>query len=289
MTTRLTSLHYSDSLDRMKILRSLALLLMLACPVLAWNGPGHKVVALIASSELDPEINARIQEILSHHPFPEARELLAASVWPDQIKEYPEYAQGPWHYANVPLFLEGPIHPTQDGGQVVEALEQNLEILKSEASSDADKAVALAWVVHILGDIHQPLHAATAYSPQFPEGDRGGNEYHIRYQEEETNLHSFWDSTGGRFWKGENGQALSQVAEELRERFPSDAMVELTDPRIWRHESHILARYLAYPGAVQNQPVTPDYVATARAVSERRLALAGYRLAAVLRTVLQPK
>lgn len=270
----------------MKILRSLSLLLMLACPVLAWSGPGHKVVALIASAELSPEINARIQEILSHHPFPEARELLAASVWPDQLKEYPEYARGPWHYANVPFFLEGPARPTQDGGKVVEALEHNLEVLKSEASSDAEKAVALAWVVHILGDIHQPLHAATAYSPQFPEGDRGGNEYHIWYQEDETNLHRFWDSAGGRFWKGENGQDLSQVAEELRKKFPSDAMVELTDPRIWRHESHILARYLAYPGTAQNQAISPDYIATARAVSERRLALAGHRLTALLEKLL---
>ncbi len=277
----------------MKILHTFSLLMVLACPALAWNGPGHKVVALIAAAELSPEINARLQEILNHHPFPEARELLAASVWPDLIKDDPEYpdydAHGPWHYSNVPIFLEGPVHPTNDRGQVVEALELNLEILGNESSSDAEKAVALAWVVHILGDIHQPLHAATAYSPQFPEGDRGGNEYRIWYQEEETNLHRFWDSTGGRFWNGENGQDLSQVADELRQRFPSDTMVEMTDPRIWRHESHILARYLAYPGAVQNQAISPDYVATARAVSERRLALAGHRLAAVLRTVLLPK
>lgn len=269
----------------MKILRSLLLLSILVCPALAWNSPGHKVIALIASSELSDEVNAQIVEILRHHPFPEARELLGASVWPDRIKEYPEYAHGTWHYANAPLFLDGKVHPTQDHGLVVQALQQNIEVLRSDSATKAEKAVALAWVIHLVGDVHQPLHAATSYTSEMPEGDRGGNEYHIRYLEEETNLHSFWDSAGGLFWKGNNGHDLEQVASHLGSLYTVDGMLAVTDPEVWKHESHVLARYVAYPESQPDHAVSESYVGLSRGISEKRLALAGHRLAMVLRQI----
>ena len=273
----------------MKILRCLCLLLCLASPCFGWNAAGHKIVALIAAAELEPKLNAQLEEILSAHPFPEARDLLSASVWPDQLKSHPEYARGPWHYSNLPLFLDVPPQAEPDPGRIVEALELNIELLQDQDSSQAEKAVALAWIIHLLGDIHQPLHSTSAYSTRLPKGDRGGNEYPLKYRGELTNIHSFWDSVGGRFWKGHKEKDLKAVADELRGRFPADALVELTNPRQWRHESHVLARYFAYPGVSFEQSVTPAYAATAQAISEQRLALAGHRLAALLKVVLTPK
>lgn len=264
--------------------------MFLFSPVMAWNGPGHKVVALVASAGLSPEAREKVTEILSHHPFEEARELEGASVWSDHVRQHPEYHRGSWHYGNEPIFLDGYVGEAVDGGEVVEAIEKNIAILSDPAASKEDRAIALAWIVHCVGDIHQPLHAANGFSPETPEGDRGGNEFFVSYNGQETNLHRFWDSVGGRFWEGDRGEDLKAVAAELSISYPRDGMVEKSDPNLWLHESHILARYLAYPQATRQQSLSESYVRMAQSISEQRLALAGHRLAAVLeRLLVSPK
>ncbi len=270
----------------MRFLRCLSLLLFLTAPVTAWNAPGHKVVALIAMEELTPEVRAQVNEMLSHHPFPEARQIEGASVWPDQVRQHPEYHRGPWHYGNEPVFLDGFVGDAFDGGQIVEAIELNLSVLSDPSSQPVDRAIALAWIVHCVGDIHQPMHAINGYSPDTPHGDRGGNEFLVTYRGEETNLHRFWDSVGGRFWQGKTDQDLKTVATELSSLYPADAMVDLADPNLWLHESHLLARSLAYPQAIRKQPLDEAYQRYARTVSEQRVTLAGHRLAAVLEKLL---
>src|SRR6202021_3878931 len=86
---------------------------------------------------------------------------------------------------------------------IVEALTKNVADLKDPKVSASDKAVALCWILHLCGDIHQPLHATELFSPQFPTGDQGGNQFIILrdppYADSRANLHFVWDSLPGDY------------------------------------------------------------------------------------------
>ncbi|MCS6849692.1 MAG: S1/P1 nuclease [Gemmataceae bacterium] len=288
----------------------------LAPPADAWNKAGHMVSAAIAYAVLRDDAPAAIAgtvALLQSHPdyepfwrkrleevAEEDRDLLLfmlAARWADDIRANPTFHHGEWHYINFPFKPVGqpesvrPKPPAEIN--ILRAYALNSEQLK-RATQPAERAVALAWIFHLIGDVHQPLHTTSLFTEQYPEGDRGGNWFYIRVRPGAAviSLHAFWDDLIiGR----DDFQAVRNRATELRLRreFRRENLSELaeTDFEKWaKGESFRLACEVAYwNGTLEgsatpaNGPVLPPgYVNLAKGVAERRIVLAGYRLADVL-------
>jgi hypothetical protein len=254
--------------------------LWLVSPARAWIDSGHKIISMIAWDELTPKTKAAVLEILKAHPRYE-KDLLAnapegaageeidrhvfasAAVWPDlvRLQSHPMravYNHPAWHYIDIPIVMDNqpvPKHSpsTQPGPHdVIEALKKVTGDITDAKLSPADKAIALCWIAHLVGDIHEPLHAATLYSRQFPKGDEGGNLALVLrdppYLDSSMKLHLLWDELPGNY-KSEDLDGY--VASGLRsdKRFSREALKDdlaVTDFAAWADASHALAIKYAY-------------------------------------------
>ena len=181
---------------------------------------------------------------------------------------------------------------------ILSALAENERVVRSGVPAE-QRAIALAWVFHLVGDVHQPLHTAQLFTSEYPDGDRGGNEICVRVAADRTplNLHDLWD---GLITSTNNVSRLRRIATKLRSQFSKTELTKLanSDPGAWAKESYAAAVEVAYQnGAVRGTPQGdhPDcrelnaaavlpagYAVSARNVAERRIVLASYRLAAQL-------
>lgn len=232
---------------------------------------------------------------------------MLAARWPDDIRTK-ERAQdrGQWHYVNIPFKPDGQAAHIQvkPAGipNVLTALALNREIAATNPDA-MTKAIALTWLFHLVGDVHQPLHTSQLFSIDYPEGDQGGNRICIRTKpgNEPTDLHKFWDDV---ITRSERLTVLRKLATFLRNReeFAKPQLTELatTDFEGWAKESFEAAIAVTYRGTLTGAPknhnkdcrgiaAAPvlglDYIATARRVADRRMNLAGYRLAELLARV----
>ncbi len=160
----------------------IALSAVVAPPAWAWGADGHQLIAELAQTRLDSRAAAEAARLLALEP---GETLRSISTWADEVRSPTTSA---WHYVNFE-----PGHCTYNaqqqcsGGQcVVGAIERQSRVLHS-AASDAERLKALKYVVHLVGDVHQPLHAGYA-------DDRGGNLFQMRWLGRGTNLHAVWDS-----------------------------------------------------------------------------------------------
>jgi hypothetical protein len=180
-------------------------------------------------------------------------------------------------------------------GDAVEAFALNTHVLRDPQASDAERALALCWVMHIAGDIHQPLHTGQLFSPAYPQGDHGGSLEFVKdpLTGEPITLHWFWDDSVNRSGDPADVAARARVLEA---KFPRSGLAELKSPaRIadfpaWAAESHAFAVTVGYAtrletgaAATAATALPPAYVEQATRLAERRVATAGYRLADVLR------
>ncbi|MGH8054428.1 MAG: S1/P1 nuclease [Stenotrophomonas sp.] len=266
-------------------LRSLQLLLVAACSTallpgqaLAWGAQGHRLVARIADPLLDPQAKAEIQHLLAAEP---GATLDSIAPWADQLR-----AQDPslgkrsasWHYINMGEDDCVYVQPTQcpDGKCVVEALKTQSALLADRSNTNAARLQALKFVVHLMGDIHQPMHAGYGH-------DRGGNTHQLQFDGRGTNLHSLWDS--GMFYaQGRNDEQFLQQLLAL----PAPAGVSRPDLQgdapHWAVEScHIAMRPGVYP---DTRKLDEQYADTWRPVAEAQVRLAGERLAVLLNQLL---
>lgn len=286
-------------------MRFLLLLLLLMLPARAWGEQGHRVVGQIAYENLTPGARAQVDRFLQaglptlRGPF---ETLAMACVWPDVVRsggKLARYNHPIWHYSSMP-FPDGVKNTGQPiQGELVPALDKQLAILGDRHRSDGERMIALAWVGHLVGDIHQPLHATSRYSPESPGGDRGGNGFPILGPEyvDHTgarvpieNLHTYWDQGAGQFLEPVTHEQIVLLARELQEAYPPSSYGPgLGDLEVvhWRQESFKLARGSAYPGIAAGAAPSENYRNFSQRVCRRRLASAGYRLAALLNAALR--
>lgn len=302
----------------------------------AWIDTGHKVVALIAWEDLTPKTRSVVTALLKQHPRydkdllqdatadespdDQARTVFAtAATWPDMVRSpanpMNHVANHPaWHYIDIP-FIEGGVTAPPDNDKtpgphnIVEALTQCTNELKDGKNPDAQKAIDVCWVAHLVGDIHQPLHAADLFSPDQPDGDKGGNADFVlrdgRYRNTMANLHLIWDSLPGDFRSEEliGYEARGLRADPGYSREKLKDLLAVTDFMAWAKESHQLAVDDVYlngnikfalaqgrgspdVGAVPGLP--PGYLLKAEHVAMHQVALAGYRLADELNAIFDP-
>jgi len=284
----------------MRILRSLGCLVLiaLAAPALAWGPQGHRTVGAIADRLLTPAAQASVAQLLAgdldKFGNPSGRTTLeAVSVWADEIRG--TAADEPrWHYDDAPVCGEAPRASYCPGGQCNSAqLERLIRVLADAHASLRERNEALKWVVHLVGDIHQPLHAAD-------NGDRGGNDVQVALAGVHTrgreSLHRAWDGELVRLaLDSRNTQQppadIDQLALEAR-RLVQEA--GQGTPAEWAHQSTALAKNVAYQysGFVCGRApagivvLDRDYQQEAEAIVRERLLLAGGRLANLLNEIL---
>ncbi len=284
----------------------------------AWYAAGHMIVARIAFDQLPADTRQQVMTILAAHPqmaewrkhlgFAPAGQgdaflFMSASTWPDEIDRSPSpYAHPAWHYIDYPLtppdFAFQPGLAPEDNA--LYAIAASVETLRDPAAGAEARAASLSWLIHLVGDLHQPLHCAELVTPRYPPptGDRGGNLFFVAVGGQPMNLHAFWDALPGSAKHPD--EVLAQAAD-LEKRFPPAALAELgtaKDPTAWSLEGRQVAIDQGYlhgtlpgtsdPHIVPPLPLPDGYATKSKAVAERRLALAGYRLAELLRQVLTP-
>ena len=232
-----------------------------------------------------------------------------ASIWPDVVPNQGEtarneYHRGTWHYINLPVYLTpedekdlaGTLDhnmsrayepPLRQGLNVVQALQGNLQVWRDAAATDAQRAVALCWILHLTGDLHQPLHTVALFSrAYFPLGDRGGNSIRIQQPPQPTNLHAVWDGLPNNF--------ADQLPALLAIEPPANDDVPL-DPAEWSRIHSELAIAYVYTERLKNQLTTrlaadggaamklsAEYRSEAAARARQQVIAAGHRIAALL-------
>jgi hypothetical protein len=224
------------------------------------------------------------------------------AVWMDDFRGDSldeSYAQ--WHYVNFrPLFEGIPERPNvgPEPENLLARLYWGINTLRQGAGSARRDAEAIGFLYHLMGDVHQPLHAITRYSPGHPDGDSGGNGFMIQMPAEARigNLHAYWDAAGGAFGFAspkrpldeEARQRIAVLAEAIAREYPPDLVPEWKDldPHTWIVESNTLARSAVYVGIHEGEAPSAAYAEQAQKLSRRRIAIAGYRLAGVLNALL---
>jgi hypothetical protein len=240
-----------------------------------WGREGHEIIVIMAEHYMRPEAVARMRELLA----PASPE--EASVWADEYR-HDHRETGPWHYIDIPL-ADSRIDLARecpDGDCVIAKTEQFLAILKDPSADGNARAQALRFVIHFVGDLHQPLHDED-------NGDKGGDTRYVIFEGHLDNLHWVWD-TGLLQHINRNPAAF---AEELDSRITPQDQAEWQKGSIedWVMEGHRLAQTFAY-GDLSNEnpaPITPAYERQAEPVIELQLEKAGVRLAHLLNDALR--
>ena len=233
----------------------------------AWGTEGHQVIALIAQSQLSPKARAEVDRLLAQES---GATLASVSTWAD---EHRNPSTAPWHYVNFPRgdCIYDEQRDCTDGRCVVAAIKKELAILESGAPDDK-RLMALKYLVHFVGDVHQPLHAGYL-------DYKGGNTYQLQAFMRGSNLHAVWD-TGLIKNLNEEPEVMAARVQKLSAGMP----VTNLDPVNAAEES---CEIVSLKGFYPNRLVELPYILRYTPVMERRLAAAGARLAGILNAALK--
>jgi S1/P1 Nuclease len=272
----------------------------LQATALGWGDPGHMTVAQIAFEDLSAAQQARVNELaalieLDDHEY----EFVTSACWMDDIRDFPMFEPiKDWHFITQMFIIDSAVQqkppPPVNAASIIAFLKTRIGNPKEP---DIKKAYYLAELVHLVGDIHQPLHTVTRFTHDEPEGDRGGNLFFLGEGSLRGNLHSYWDAAGGIFGVGNirrplsnNGRSrLQQFAKVIKDKVPKDSpaivgKVGNLNPDVWAKEGFDLREDI-YSGIKEQDVPDPNYEKKTQRISRERIALAGYRLAAILKAV----
>jgi hypothetical protein len=243
----------------------------------SFNAEGHHVVAMIAMADLEaraPATAKAVTDLLAKVN----RDLSEAATFPDEIRNsHPETK--PFHFVDIPFEKGGPANPPLPAEpHVIAKLVEFRKFVSDGAGTAQERVDALSWVIHLTGDIHQPLHCTEHVTEDHPAGDRGGNSFKLRGKAK--NLHSLWDSSVDFASMDEDALVLSIMQDHTRDSLGSD--LAKTDVEGWARASFKLAKKYAY--SIAENPANPpkpsaSYLKQANKIGRRQAALAGYRLA----------
>jgi hypothetical protein len=296
------------------------LALLFAPPAPAWNYVTHRVIAAIAYDRLRPAARSRVDALIKLHPdyatlflkdAPASEPgraraaFIAAAIWSDEIRGDPRFYDDEgrdvqptpvrtgfpdmkrhtgWHFIDLPFSQDGtPLEPA-----VVPNIVTELERLIAEAGGpvpDAKQVYDLPWLIHMVGDIHAPLHCVSRFSAGQPKGDQGGN---LVFVSPGITLHKLWDDAVGT---DASADFVDRTAQELAQAYladPDSGSQTVLVPQVWATESASIAKKEIYTFGVENgsrdHPVNlpAGYPDNARKVAQNQSVKAGFRLAAIL-------
>lgn len=263
---------------------------LLAQPALAWGSLGHRTVAAIAWTNVQPQTRGQLAELLKqarvlNTPECAVRTLADASTWADCVRKDGDRFRfaSRWHFQDEDVCRPyDPKEDCADGNCVTAQIERDRKLLADRSRPLRDRVMALVFLVHFVGDIHQPLHSADHA------GDRGGNDLLVRGGTYDGfNMHELWDvEVAQAAINGASGSLVRGYSAEERARSGGGT------PYDWGRESWGLARMQVYPAVLGGDPCRPgvprfatfDKAALDRAlpIARTRIVQAGLRLARVL-------
>jgi len=239
---------------------------------LSWGQIGHRVTGAIAEQYLTPETHRAISQLLINE------DLAEASTYADEMRSDPsefwKKTANPWHYVNVfdgKTYLD--VVPPLEGNAAT-ALDMFSKQLKSKQSSFAEKQLALRFIVHIIGDLHQPFHAGNGI-------DKGGNDVKLKFFWEDSNLHRVWDSGLIDRQNLSYTEWTKILSRKISEQQAKEWME--VDPKVWIAESAKL-RVNLYP---DNDKLSWDYQYQNLPIVKQRLQMGGVRIAAYLNALFK--
>ena len=264
--------------------------LLFSSMVCAWNAVGHRVIAQIAYDNLDKKHLSTLRRYNRVFNQNQKRKynLVNSSVWLDTLyfKEYAKFKL--MHYIDLP-FVADNINftknlPAYNKINAVWAIKMANQKLHAPHTSLVDKGLFLRILLHVVGDVHQPLHAATKVSDAYPLGDHGGNLVFLQKNAVAPNLHAYWDRGGGllnskRFY---SSKQIKLIARQLEAQTPCDLAHQDLDPMHWALESHKIAVDVAYKKLPSTLETNISYQKEVQQYTNKRIAIAGCRLAAIL-------
>ena len=242
-----------------------------ATHALAWFDLGHRVVAQIAASRLTPHTTEAVRDLLG------GQELADASIWADRIRGQRRNT-GALHFVNIPLDA-GAYDPQAycpNGQCIIAAIETDRQILADPSATSVARTEALRFLIHLIGDLHQPLHVSD-------NNDKGGNQTQVQFFGSGTNLHKVWD---GQLVE-QSGMDEGQYLDHLDRRMATLDLASFERGTVvdWAMEGHQIAVQSAYR-IPRNRQLSENYEAANLPNVDLALIKAGVRLAKVLNDAL---
>lgn len=253
-------------------LSALALLTVFAG--FAWGQKGHDVVAYIAENHLTPTTKAAVESAL------DGKSMVYYANWLDDASNTPQYSYSKtWHYKNIDAGIKYEDMTLNPKGDVVTAINEQIAKLKSKKLSSEEEALALKMIIHLVGDIHQPMHMGHL-------SDLGGNKVYVKYFGRDRKLHGIWDTDlvesvhnwSYTEWQQQIDRRSKEAVKVLCGKTPDD----------WAKETFHYAT-MVYDQTPDGTKVSYDYLRFARPIIEQQLLYGGIRLADVLNSIYDPE
>ncbi len=256
----------------MKRLLILWLALAAACEAFAWGQKGHDVTACIAECHLTPAAAAKVDAVLEGHSP------VYCANWLDNASHTPAYAYSlTWHYLNVDEGETLATMPRNPKGDILTALTDIVSRLKAGASTPEQEALDLRMLIHLLGDLHCPMHAGRL-------SDLGGNRRPVLMFNRPTNLHSVWDTD---LPEAAHRWSYTEWQQQIDRLDPAEAAaLQEGDLEDWLLETLEICREI-YEFTPEGSKISYDYIAKYAPVIERQFLRGGLRLARLLNEIYQ--
>lgn len=252
-------------------MRKIFILLLIPFNLFGWGKIGHRVVGEIAENNLTEGVREKVRDLL------DGQSLANASTWADEMRSNPKFDKySSWHYINLPIDKEYDEIPSS-ANNVITQINKAIEVLKSPLASREVKQFYLKYLIHMVGDLHQPLHTG-----RFE--DYGGSKIKVKFkgrkaEETNTNLHVLWDSGMIDDYK----MSYTEYADKLMDEFKNKLDFPQGNALEWSKESHSFVpkiyetksgSYLSYDYVYDNLPIV-----------DQRLYRAGIRLSTILNEI----
>ncbi|HXU08700.1 MAG TPA: S1/P1 nuclease [Blastocatellia bacterium] len=281
-----------------------SLILSTSITSLGWGPGGHMMVAAIAFKRLNSNAKAHATKLLAIPINPSdvtkaCPDFVNTGHWADDVRPKLGFEFAPnLHFIDFPFSADTTPVPTDlpEAHNIVMALEHYVNVLKTSFDTN-EQAEALRFVIHFVGDIHQPLHCATRVDSTHPKGDQGGNLFQIKIGTQTVKLHSYWDGGLDTFPRGGPAPTFTPpalatigpaVTAALAGHPDTDPALKLADPfnyMAWAKESEQFAKDATYKDIAPGQTPTAAYNTRGVEVVRKRVAFGGYRLAALLNAI----
>ena len=243
--------------------------------IISWGVVGHRAIGQIAENHLTKKAALAVKDILG------SESLAMVSTYPDEVRSYQKYAYtAPWHYVNVAHGLTEDQFKAElknmEKDNIYKAILNCTSDLKDATKTKEEKVFALKFLVHLVGDLHQPMHTGRSE-------DSGGNKIKIKLMRRENNLHGLWDS-GLIDYAGMTYKELAATCDVISKQ--EQKAWQKDDVATWAFESYQMSQEL-YAEAEKNPEFDYDYYPKHADFIKKRLAQAGIRLAGILNEIYQ--
>lgn len=233
-----------------------------------WGPTGHRVIGEIADAHLSKKARKKITELLRGHG------LAFVSTYGDDIKSDKRYDKyDSWHYVNYPFDKSYRESVKNPNGDIIMGIDTCIKKLKSKETSIEDQEFYLKFLIHLMGDLHQPLHVALA-------DDKGGNDFQVRWFSDGSNLHRVWDSNMIDSYK----MSYTEIADNISDGKKDMPVTIQGSVAEWAEESHKISKQL-YQHVKVGDKLGYDYSYENFSTVQNQLYLAGIRLAHVLNEI----